>query len=40
MDAGVPMEQAFQQSFQSTFEKMEKELREYVRHDRYPIVTG
>jgi predicted Zn-dependent protease len=40
VDAGVPMEQAFQQSFQSTFEKMEKELREYVRHDRYPIVTG
>ena len=40
MDAGVPMEEAFQQTFQSTFEKMEKELREYVRHDRYPIVTG
>lgn len=40
LDAGVPMEQAFQKAFQTTFEKMEKELREYVRNDRYPIITG
>jgi len=40
MDAGVEMEQAFQKAFQSTFEKMEKELRQYVRNDRYPIITG
>lgn len=40
LDAGVPMEEAFQNAFQTTFEKMEKELREYVRNDRYPIITG
>lgn len=40
LDTNVPMEQAFQKAFQSTFEKMEKELRDYVRNDRYPIVTG
>ncbi len=40
MDRGTPMEQAFQQAFQTTFEKMEKELREYISHDRYPVING
>ncbi len=37
--ASVPMEQAFQQAFAMTFESMEKELREYIQRDRYPIVS-
>ncbi len=40
MDANVPMEQAFQQAFEMSFEAMEKELRDYIRRDRYPIVSG
>jgi Tfp pilus assembly protein PilF len=40
LETGVPMELAFQKAFQTTFEKLEKELREYVRNDRYPIITG
>jgi Protein of unknown function (DUF1570) len=40
MDTNVPMEQAFQQAFQMSFENMEKELREYIRRDRYPILTS
>ncbi|PYS69944.1 MAG: hypothetical protein DMF69_15285 [Acidobacteria bacterium] len=36
----VPRDQAFQQAFQTTFEAMEKELREYVRRDRYNILEG
>jgi tetratricopeptide (TPR) repeat protein len=36
----VPMEQAFQEAFEMSFEAMEKELREYVRQDRYNIVSG
>ncbi|HEY8186398.1 MAG TPA: tetratricopeptide repeat protein [Pyrinomonadaceae bacterium] len=40
LGTGVPMEQAFQQAFATTFENMEKELRAYIRRDRYPIFTG
>lgn len=36
----VPMEEAFQQTFSMTFESMEKELKDYIRNDRYPIMTG
>ena len=38
--ANMPMDQAFQQAFQTTFEIMEKELREYIRQDRYPVVAA
>jgi tetratricopeptide (TPR) repeat protein len=40
VDANMPMEQAFQQAFQMNFEAMEKELREYIRQDRYHFLTG
>ena len=40
MSANVPLEQAFQQAFSISFESMEKELREYIKHDRYPVLTG
>lgn len=40
LSASVPMEKAFQQAFEMTFEQMEKELREYIRNDRYPILSG
>jgi tetratricopeptide (TPR) repeat protein len=40
MGRNVPMEEAFQQSFSMTFESMEKELRDYIKNDRYPIMTG
>lgn len=40
LSVNVPMEQAFQQSFQMTFEAMEKELRDYVKQDRYNIISG
>ena len=36
----VPMERAFQEAFEMTFEAMEKELRNYVKQDRYNIVRG
>lgn len=38
--ANMPLEQAFQQAFAMSFESMEKELREYIKHDRYPVMTG
>ena len=38
--ANVPMEQAFQQAFSMSFENMEKELKQYIQNDRYPIVSG
>ncbi len=38
--ANVPMEQAFQQAFQMTFEALEKELHAYIKQDKYPIVTS
>lgn len=40
MSTGVGMEQAFQKAFAMTFESMEKELREYIQRDRYPILSG
>lgn len=40
MGRNVPMEEAFQQTFSMTFETMEKELRDYIKSDRYPIMTG
>src|SRR6185503_11757976 len=40
MSANVPLEDAFQQAFAMSFESMEKELREYIKHDRYPVLTG
>lgn len=36
----VTVDAAFQKAFQSTFEAMEKELREYIGRDRYPIMRG
>jgi len=36
----VPMEQAFQQAFETPFEMMEKDLREYVKKDRYNVIDG
>jgi tetratricopeptide (TPR) repeat protein len=36
----VPTEQAFQQAFQAPFEFMEKDLREYVKKDRYNFMYG
>ena len=40
LSAKVPVETAFPEAFQTTFEKMEDELRRYVSQDRYPIVRG
>ena len=36
----VPLEQAFQQAFGMPFEAMEKDLRNYVKQDRYNLVQG
>ena len=38
--AKIPMEQAFQQAFETSFEAMEKDLREYVKKDRYNVIDG
>ena len=38
--SNVPVEEAFQQAFQMTIEEMEKELRDYVKQDRYSILNG
>jgi len=38
--AKTPLEQAFQQAFGMPFEAMEKELREYVKKDRYNVLNG
>ena len=40
VDAKVPMDQAFQQAFGVPFETMEKDLRNYIKQDRYAIVRG
>jgi tetratricopeptide (TPR) repeat protein len=40
MSANVQMEQAFQEAFGMGFDAMEKELREYIGRDRYPIISG
>lgn len=36
----ISKEEAFKQAFQMTFEAMERELRDYVRQDRYNIIQG
>ena len=36
----VPVERAFQEAFGMTFEAMEKELRDYVKKDRYTVIKG
>ena len=36
----TPTEQAFQQAFETPYEVMEKDLREYIRRDRYNIMRG
>lgn len=36
----APMEQAFQQAFETPFEVMEKDLREYVKKTRYNVIDG
>ena len=38
LSAKVPMEQAFQQAFETPFEVMEKDLRDYVKKDRYNVI--
>jgi tetratricopeptide (TPR) repeat protein len=38
--SNVPVEEASQQAFQMTIEAMEKELRDYIKQDRYNIVRG
>ena len=40
LSAKVPMEQAFQKAFEVPFETMEKELRDYVKNDRYNVLNG
>jgi tetratricopeptide (TPR) repeat protein len=39
LHGNVPMEQAFQKAFQTSFENMEQELRTYIKSDRYPLLT-
>src|SRR6266516_4374737 len=36
LNAGKPVEAAFNEAFQTTYEALEKELREYIRRDTYP----
>ena len=40
MSTGLSMETAFQQTFNMTFENMEKELHAYIQRDRYPVFAG
>src|SRR5258708_35858147 len=40
LNANTPMEKAFQEAFQVSFESMEKELREYIKRDKYSVMTG
>jgi FimV-like protein len=40
IEANVNLESAFTQSFQTTFEKMEDDLRQYIKNDRYPVSPG
>ena len=39
-NGNTALDQAFQQSFETTFEKMEKEVRAYIKHDSYPVTVG
>jgi tetratricopeptide (TPR) repeat protein len=38
--ANVPLDEAFQQAFEMPFEAMEKELKNYVKQDRYNVLNG
>jgi FimV-like protein len=40
LDTKIPVEQAFQQAFGVPYDALEKDLRNYVRQDRYNIVRG
>lgn len=40
MNSNTALDDAFQQSFQTTFEKMEKDVRAYIKHDSYPVTAG
>lgn len=40
LTANVPMESAFQQAFETSFEALEKDLREYVKQNRYNFIKG
>lgn len=40
LSSRVPLERAFQEAFETSFADMEKELRNYVRQDRYNVVRG
>ena len=40
LDADVPLETAFTKAFETTFEAMEKDLRHYVRQDRYNYIKA
>jgi tetratricopeptide (TPR) repeat protein len=39
-EANVPLDQAFQQAFGMPFETMEKDLRNYIKQDRYNVLNG
>ena len=39
-NANVPLEQAFQESFGMPFETLEKDLRNYIKQDRYNVLNG
>ena len=40
MNSNTSLDDAFQQSFETTFEKMEKDVRAYIKHDSYPVTAG
>jgi tetratricopeptide (TPR) repeat protein len=40
LSAGTPVENAFQQAFQTSFEAMEKELQSYIQRNTYPALTA
>src|SRR5215204_2278255 len=40
LGSNIPVEQAFQQAFETPFEVMEKYLRNYIKIDRYRVVRG
>jgi predicted Zn-dependent protease len=40
LSANVPADQAFQKAFEMSFESMEKELREYIKRNSYPMMSG
>ena len=40
MNANTPMEQGISAGVQVSFEVMEKELREYIKRDRYSVMRG